>query len=52
MDCQWLKRSGQQNTHVLQEDLEYTAGFLIDETTDTLHTTTASETTNGGLGDT
>jgi hypothetical protein len=37
---------------VLEEDLEDTAGFFIDETRDTLDTTTASETTNSGLGDT
>jgi len=43
---------GQGNTYVLQEDLEDTTGFLIDETRDTLDTTTTSETTNGGLGDT
>ena len=29
---------------VLQEDLEDTAGLLVNETRDTLHTTTASET--------
>ena len=33
-----------QRTHVLQEDLEDTAGLLIDETRDTLDTTTTSET--------
>lgn len=38
--------------NVLKEDLENTAGFFIDETGDTLDTTTASETTNGGFGDT
>ncbi len=35
-----------------QEDLEDTAGLLVDQTTDTLHTTTTSETSDGGLGDT
>ena len=37
--------------HILQEDLENPAGLLIDETRDSLHTTTAGETTDGGLGD-
>ena len=36
---------------VLKEDLEHTAGLLVDETRDTLDTTTTSETTDGGLGD-
>ena len=37
--------------HVLEEDLENTAGLLVDETGDTLDTTTAGETADGGLGD-
>jgi hypothetical protein len=37
---------------ILEEDLEDTAGFFIDETGDTLDTTTASETTNSRFGDT
>jgi hypothetical protein len=37
---------------VLKEDLEYTASLLVDQTRDTLDTTTTSETTNSGLGDT
>ena len=37
--------------NVLQENLEHRAGLLVDETRDTLHTTTTSETANGGLGD-
>jgi hypothetical protein len=37
---------------VLEEDLEDTAGFFVDETRDTLDTTTARETTDGGFGDT
>ena len=37
---------------VLEEGLEHTAGLLVDETGDTLHTTTARETADGGLGDT
>ena len=36
---------------VLQEDLEDTAGLFVDETRDALHTTTASETADSGLGD-
>ena len=36
---------------VLKEDLEHTAGLLVDETGDTLDTATTSETTDGGLGD-
>jgi len=41
-----------QNTYIFKEDLEYTTRLLIDETRDTLHTPTTSETTNGGLCDT
>jgi len=37
---------------VLEEDLENTTGLLVDETRDTLHATTTSETTNSRLGDT
>ena len=33
-------------THVLKEDFQNTTSLLIDETRDTLHTTTTSETTN------
>ncbi len=36
---------------VLQEDLEHTAGLLVDEAADTLDTTTTCQTTDGGLGD-
>ena len=36
---------------VLKEDLEDTAGLLVDEAGDTLDTTTASKTADGGLGD-
>ena len=39
-------------TYVLQEDLENTTGLFIDQTRDTFDTTTTSETTDGGLGDT
>jgi hypothetical protein len=37
---------------VLKEDLQDTTGFLIDETRDTLDTTTTSETTDSRLGNT
>ena len=37
--------------HVFQKHFEDTAGLLIDETGDTLHTTTASQTTDCGLSD-
>ena len=37
--------------HVLEEDLENTAGLLVDEARDALHATTAGETADGGLGD-
>ena len=36
----------------LKEGLEDTAGLFIDHGRDTLDTTTASETANGGLGNT
>ena len=36
---------------VLKEDLEDTSGLLIDEARDTLDTTTARQTADGGLGD-
>ena len=39
-------------THVLEENLENTAGLLIDETRDTLDTATTGKTTNSGLSDT
>jgi hypothetical protein len=56
----WRKKMSQQPcqrqkatmaTHVLEEDLENTAGLLIDEAGDTLHTATAGETADGGLSD-
>ena len=37
--------------HILQEDFENTARLFVDETRDTLDTSSASETTDGGLGD-
>ncbi len=36
---------------ILEEQLEGHTGLLVDETRDALHTTTASETADGGLGD-
>lgn len=33
-------------THILQEDLENTAGLLVDETGNTLYTATTSKTTD------
>ena len=37
---------------VLEENLENTTGLLVDEAGDTLDTATASQTADGGLGDT
>ena len=37
--------------HILQEDLQNTTSLLVDEARDSLHTTTAGETTDGWLGD-
>jgi hypothetical protein len=37
---------------ILEEDLEDTASLFVDQTGDTLDTTTAGETTDSGLGDT
>ena len=39
-------------THVLEEDLENTTGLLVDETRDTLDTTSAGKTADSGFGDT
>ncbi len=36
---------------VLQEHLQHTAGLLVDQTGNTLHSAAASETTDGGFGD-
>jgi hypothetical protein len=36
---------------VLKEDLEDSTGLLVDEARDTLDSSTASQTANGGLGD-
>ena len=37
--------------HVLQEHLEDTAGLLVDQAGDALHAAAASQTADGGLGD-
>jgi hypothetical protein len=38
--------------HVLEEDLEDSSGFFVDESRDTLDTTSTSQTTDGWLRDT
>jgi hypothetical protein len=38
--------------HVLKENLKDATGLLVDESGDSLHTTTTSETTDSGLGNT
>ncbi|XP_067998769.1 histone H2A type 2-C isoform X1 [Melanerpes formicivorus] len=37
--------------HVLQENLQHTASFFVDEARNTLDSTTAGQTADGGLGD-
>ena len=37
--------------HVLQEHLQHTAGLLVDQTGDTLDSAAASQTADGGFGD-
>lgn len=44
--------SKKQMSHILKEYLENTTSLFVDQARDTLHTTTARETTNGRLGDT
>ena len=39
-------------THILEEDLKDTTGLFVDETGNTLYTTTTGETTDSRLGDT
>ena len=39
------KKTGQGMTHVLEEDLEDAASLLVDETRDTLDTTSSSKPT-------
>jgi hypothetical protein len=45
-----LESGGGADTYVLEEDFQYTTSLLVDETRDTLDTTTTGETTNSGLG--
>lgn len=37
--------------NILQKNLQYATGFLVNETRDALDAATTSETANGGLGD-
>ena len=37
--------------HILQEGLENSTGFFVDETRDTLDTTSSSKSSDGWLGD-
>ena len=37
--------------HVFQEDLQYVAAFVVDESTDALDSSSASESADGRLGD-
>jgi len=46
------KGTNKEKTNVFKEDLENTTRLFVDETRDTLDTTTTGETTNSGLGDT
>jgi hypothetical protein len=46
------KHRRKRRKRTLKEDLQDTSGLLVDETRNTLDTTTTSETTDGGLGDT
>ena len=43
---------GIEETHGFKEDLEDTTGLFVDETRDTLDTTTAGKTADSGLSDT
>jgi len=47
-----LRVSHRVTNHILEKHLEHTAGFLVNQTGDTLDTSTTCETTNGGFGDT
>merc|ERR1719189_1367030 len=38
--------------HILKEHLQNTTGLLVDKARDTLDSTTTSQTSDGGLGDT
>jgi hypothetical protein len=48
----WKKSVQDKSTHVLKEYFENTTGFFIDQTRDTLHTTTACKATDSWFGDT
>lgn len=37
--------------NILEEDLEHSTGFFVDEAADTFDTTTTSETTDGLVGE-
>ena len=41
----------EKDAYIFKEDLENTTSLLVDETRDTLDTTTAGKTTNSRLGD-
>lgn len=47
-----LSVSDRVTNDVFKEDLKDTTGLLVDETRDTLHTSTTSETADSRLGDT
>jgi hypothetical protein len=47
-----LRVSDRVSDNIFKEHFQYTAGFFIYQTGDTLHSTTASETPNGRFGDT
>jgi hypothetical protein len=47
-----VRGNGWEATHILEEDFKDTTGLFVDETGDTLHTSTTSETTDCGLCDT
>ena len=47
-----VRKGGQtMATYVLEEDLQHTTGLLVDETGDTLDTTTTGESADSGLCD-
>jgi hypothetical protein len=46
-----LRVSDSVTDDILQKDLEHAASLLVDETADTLHASTARETSDGWLGD-
>ena len=37
--------------HILKEDLEYSSGLFVNESTDSLDSTPSSKSSDGGLGD-